>query len=423
MAPSGRPASLKSSRFSLQRGVLLRSFPKGLRGRTPKSSLSSSAAVAMRRSEGPSTSRSLRTTLKRGTGRGGQANGRIPRPPGPPSRSAPPPPPGPMTRYAAWRRSRLRLGGQDPALAPRRRARRGRSARRRRLALPERERGRGRAALGRRSRRSRTRRSSSAPLPGQPTTAIIIGYDKRARAPRASVTSDDPTRSCSCGPTRSGRRSRSSRSRATSSSTTRAARATRPGATASTPRTPTAARRGTVRTVKALTGIPINYALVVNFHGFKEIVNKVGGVYVDVDHRYFNDNSRAGQVRDDQPPARLPEADGRRGSRLRALPAHGLRLPSRRPPAGVRQGVQAAGAGELQRHSSCRGSINAIVHNLEVVKGGKKAGSRERGPRLRAVHLRAAGRALLPGPHRRHHRLRGADRPTGGDRQRRCGSS
>jgi LCP family protein required for cell wall assembly len=49
--------------------------------------------------------------------------------------------------------------------------------------------------------------------------------------------------------------------------------------------------QGTLRTVKELTGISINYIITVNFVGFREIVDKLGGVYVDVDHRYFNDNS------------------------------------------------------------------------------------------------------------------------------------
>jgi LCP family protein required for cell wall assembly len=49
--------------------------------------------------------------------------------------------------------------------------------------------------------------------------------------------------------------------------------------------------RGTLKTVKDLTGIPINYIITVNFLGFIDIVDKLGGVYVDVDHRYFNDNS------------------------------------------------------------------------------------------------------------------------------------
>jgi LCP family protein required for cell wall assembly len=49
--------------------------------------------------------------------------------------------------------------------------------------------------------------------------------------------------------------------------------------------------QGTLRTVKELTHIPINYIITVNFVGFRDIVDRLGGVYIDVDHRYFNDNS------------------------------------------------------------------------------------------------------------------------------------
>ena len=45
---------------------------------------------------------------------------------------------------------------------------------------------------------------------------------------------------------------------------------------------------GSLATVKALTGIPINYLVTVDFRGFKKIVNILGGVWVDVDRRYFN---------------------------------------------------------------------------------------------------------------------------------------
>ncbi|MEZ5099376.1 MAG: LCP family protein [Thermoleophilia bacterium] len=37
--------------------------------------------------------------------------------------------------------------------------------------------------------------------------------------------------------------------------------------------------------------IDVNYVIKINFRGFRQVVDKVGGVYVDVDHRYFNDNS------------------------------------------------------------------------------------------------------------------------------------
>jgi LCP family protein required for cell wall assembly len=52
--------------------------------------------------------------------------------------------------------------------------------------------------------------------------------------------------------------------------------------------------KGTVSTVKALTHIPINYIITVNFRGFTQIVDKLGGVYMDIDHRYLNDNSGGG---------------------------------------------------------------------------------------------------------------------------------
>jgi len=45
--------------------------------------------------------------------------------------------------------------------------------------------------------------------------------------------------------------------------------------------------RGTLDTVAHLTGLQINYLITVDFHGFKLLVNKVHGVYVDVDHRYY----------------------------------------------------------------------------------------------------------------------------------------
>ncbi|HEX3454111.1 MAG TPA: LCP family protein [Gaiellaceae bacterium] len=45
---------------------------------------------------------------------------------------------------------------------------------------------------------------------------------------------------------------------------------------------------GALATVKALTGLPINYLITVDFRGFKKIVNILQGVWVNVDRRYFN---------------------------------------------------------------------------------------------------------------------------------------
>src|SRR5205085_9124438 len=49
--------------------------------------------------------------------------------------------------------------------------------------------------------------------------------------------------------------------------------------------------KGTLLTVKHLTGLPINYLITVNFHGFKQVVDKLGGVWMDVDRRYYNRNT------------------------------------------------------------------------------------------------------------------------------------
>ena len=50
----------------------------------------------------------------------------------------------------------------------------------------------------------------------------------------------------------------------------------------------TCGEQGTVETVRRLTGLPINYLITVNFHGFKQLVANLGGVWMDVDRRYYN---------------------------------------------------------------------------------------------------------------------------------------
>jgi polyisoprenyl-teichoic acid--peptidoglycan teichoic acid transferase len=50
--------------------------------------------------------------------------------------------------------------------------------------------------------------------------------------------------------------------------------------------------KGTLETVRALTGLRINYLITVNFRGFRKLVDAVGGIWLDVDRRYFN--SRGG---------------------------------------------------------------------------------------------------------------------------------
>lgn len=42
-----------------------------------------------------------------------------------------------------------------------------------------------------------------------------------------------------------------------------------------------------VDTIKHLTGLPINYLITLDFHAFKEIVDRLHGVYMNVDRRYY----------------------------------------------------------------------------------------------------------------------------------------
>lgn len=46
-----------------------------------------------------------------------------------------------------------------------------------------------------------------------------------------------------------------------------------------------------VKTIKRVLGIQINHVVDINFAGFKELVDYLGCVYVQVDRRYFNDNA------------------------------------------------------------------------------------------------------------------------------------
>ena len=55
------------------------------------------------------------------------------------------------------------------------------------------------------------------------------------------------------------------------------------------PPTATCGPQGSLQTVKALTNLEINYLITVNFRGFRQIVDRLGGAWIDVDRRYFND--------------------------------------------------------------------------------------------------------------------------------------
>jgi LCP family protein required for cell wall assembly len=131
----------------------------------------------------------------------------------------------------------------------------------------------------------------AAPAAGQPATAIVIGYDQRAGESGTGSRSDtvmllraDPKRDT-----------------VTLLSFPRDLVVDIPGCEGHSPWTGKineayayCGPRGTLTTVKELTGVSINYMITVNFNAFIAIVNKLNGVNLDVDRRYFNDNSGAG---------------------------------------------------------------------------------------------------------------------------------
>jgi hypothetical protein len=123
--------------------------------------------------------------------------------------------------------------------------------------------------------------------------------------------------------------------------------------------------------VKELTGIPVNYMITVNFRAFQKIVDRLDGVYLDVDQRYFNDVPDAGYPMLDLKPGYqlLNGEDALDFVRHRHTDSDLYRV--------VRQ--QEFVKALKQRVSSTwdifelPGIVKAVTENIEVAKGGGKA--------------------------------------------------
>ena len=310
----------------------------------------------------------MRTTLKRGAGRP-QTNGGPPHLPswarngfGPP-----PAPLGPMARYTAWRKSGGRLAGKIALWIV--------------VVLLV-----GAGALGGGvwlylNHAVVTIRASSpdvknvekqglldAPVPGQPTTALVLGYDKRVGI------KGDPGRS----DTLMLLRANPANDTMSMLSFPRDLRVPIPsckGRPATVDRINAAyaycGTAGAVKTVKELTHIPINYVLVVNFRAFKQIVNKVGGVYIDVDRRYFNDNANGenyAKINLQPGYQRLTGGAALAYARFRHTDSDLHRIARQQQfVKAFKQQVQASFS-----IFKLPGIINTITRNLEVARGGKK---------------------------------------------------
>ncbi|MCI0635476.1 MAG: LCP family protein, partial [Actinobacteria bacterium] len=132
----------------------------------------------------------------------------------------------------------------------------------------------------------RAARALHAPLPGQPAVALVIGYDHRREDGANSTGRSDTLMLVRADPSTD------------SISLLSFPRDMRVEIRCEG-RTPyfdkiahaysACGPQGSLDTVKALTGIPVNYLITVNFRGFRQIIDRLDGAWIDVDRRYFND--------------------------------------------------------------------------------------------------------------------------------------
>jgi LCP family protein required for cell wall assembly len=134
----------------------------------------------------------------------------------------------------------------------------------------------------------RAARELQVPLPGQPAVALVIGYDHRLADGKGAPSRSDTLMLLRADPSTdsisllSFPRDMSVEIRC-------------PGRLPYFDKIAHAYQQcgpqGSLNTVKALTGLQVNYLITVNFRGFRQIVDRLGGAWIDVDRRYFNDRS------------------------------------------------------------------------------------------------------------------------------------
>jgi LCP family protein required for cell wall assembly len=130
-------------------------------------------------------------------------------------------------------------------------------------------------------------KSLSIALPGEPATALVLGYDHRADEGKNTPSRSDTLMLVRADP---GEKTISLLSFPRDLNVPIDC----PGQTPFTAKInaayATCGAVGSLRTVRALTGLPINYIITINFRGFRQLVDKLGGVWLDIDRRYYNDH-------------------------------------------------------------------------------------------------------------------------------------
>jgi LCP family protein required for cell wall assembly len=128
--------------------------------------------------------------------------------------------------------------------------------------------------------------------------------------------------------------------------------------------------QGTLDTVQKLTGLSINYLITIDFHGFKLLVNKLHGVYLQVDRRYINtQGGPSGYATIDLHPG-YQKLDGQKALdfvRYRHTDSDLYRL--------ARQQLFLEALKDRLATSlsifSIPGVIGAVKHNVEIARGGE----------------------------------------------------
>jgi LCP family protein required for cell wall assembly len=123
------------------------------------------------------------------------------------------------------------------------------------------------------------------PVAGEPATALVIGYDRRAGESKNTPARSDTLMLIRANP-------KNETISMLSFPRDLRAEIVCPGRSTFTTKINAAyaycGSRGTLETVKKLTGTPVNYLITVNFRGFTQLVDKLGGMWMDVDRRYLN---------------------------------------------------------------------------------------------------------------------------------------
>ncbi|MDQ2983140.1 MAG: LCP family protein [Actinomycetota bacterium] len=131
---------------------------------------------------------------------------------------------------------------------------------------------------------------------------------------------------------------------------------------------------GTLETVRHLTGLPVNYLINVNFIGFVKVVDSLGGAWIDVDHRYFNNHTGpSGYAKIDLQPGyqRLSGSDALDYVRYRHTDSD-LYRNARQQEFVKAVKAQVGQISPYQLAFRIPKIVNAIVHNTEIGEAGGK---------------------------------------------------